>query len=221
MSVSSFRRTVVTAMAALLAGIFLTTGAAPAQAGPVSLHEATETGRLEGWVTDPGGLPLAGVTVTLEPGGYQQTSDASGRVDFTGIPAGQYQGSASAILNGNCPVASSLSLAIDQYGLVVRFTLYPVNGDVCPPPAEPDVPAATLGGIVWGEGEITVTLEPGGLQAVANEWGGFEFPGLAPGAYTMTATAAGADCGLTASVETVLNGQDQWFDLFLEPATCS
>lgn len=218
MAVVSVRRVLTTAFAVLLAGFVLMTGAAPALADP-----ASPTGSLEGWVKAPSGLPLEGVTVTLEPGGYQQASDASGRVLFTELPTGEYLLSASTTLNGNCPVSRSQLLYIDQYGVTFGIYLYPEDGEPCPPPADPEVPPATLGGIVWGEaaGEVTVTLQPGGLQTTTGEWGGFEFPGLAPGAYTLTATAAGGDCGLTANFETVLNGVDSWYDLFLEPSPCA
>ncbi|BEL12781.1 hypothetical protein Q0Z83_109720 [Actinoplanes sichuanensis] len=213
----SVRRLLATALAVLLAGFLLTTGAAPALADP-----AAPTGTFEGWVKDPGGLPLEGVTVTLEPGGYQQNSDASGRVLFTDLPVGEYLVSASTTLNGDCPVSRSQLLFVDQYGITFGLTLYTEDGEPCPPPAEPEVPAATLGGLVWGEAVagVTVTLQPGGLQATTNEWGGFEFPGLAAGTYTLTATAAGGDCGLTASLEAVLGGTDSWYDLFLEPTVC-
>jgi hypothetical protein len=217
MSFASVRRVLATAFAVLLAGLTLMTGAAPALADP-----AAQTGTLEGWVKDPGGLPLEGVAVTLEPGGYQQNSDASGRVLFTDLPVGEYLLSASTTLNGDCPVSRSQLLYIDQYGITFGIHLHTADGEPCPPPADPEVPTAMLGGVVWGEaaGEVTVTLQPGGLRATTNEWGGFEFPGLAPGAYTLTATAAGGDCGLTANFETVLNGVDSWYDLFLEPAPC-
>lgn len=180
----------------------------------------TQTVLFEGWVKDLDGMPVEGATVTLEPGGYQQTSDESGKVEFSGIPTGEYTATATAMLNGNCPVAASQPLLIGKHGATFQFILRPVSGEPCPP-IEVEVPPATLGGVVQGaEGAIAVTLEPGGLQTTANEFGWYEFPALEAGTYTVTATAAGADCDLTASGETVVNGYDQTLDLYLQPVTC-
>jgi len=180
----------------------------------------TQTVQFRGRVLLPSWLPAEGAIVTLEPGGYRQTSDESGMVEFSGVPAGEYTTTATATLNGNCPVAASQVLEIDGQGLDFEFYLRPVSGEPCPP-VEVEVPPATLGGVVQGaEGEITVTLEPGGLQTAANEFGWYEFSALQAGTYTVTATAAGADCGLMASGETVLNGYEQTLDLYLQPVTC-
>jgi hypothetical protein len=180
----------------------------------------TQTVQFRGRVLLPSWLPAEGATVTLEPGGYRQTSDESGEVEFRGIPAGEYTATATATLNGNCPVAAGQLLWISKYGTSFEFHLRPVNGEPCPPD-EVEVPPATLGGVVQGaEGEITVTLEPGGLRTTTNEFGWYEFPALQAGTYTVTAAADGGDCGVTASGEAVLNGYDQTLDLYLQPVAC-
>lgn len=180
----------------------------------------TQTVLFQGWVKDLDGIPVEGATVTLEPGGYQQTSDESGKVEFSGIPTGEYTTTATATLNGNCPVAASQLLLIGKHGVTFQFILRPVSGEPCPPD-EVEVPPATLGGVVQGaEGEITVTLEPGGLRTTTNEFGWYEFPALQAGTYTVTATADGGNCGVTASGEAVLNGYEQTLDLYLQPVAC-
>ncbi|GGN82384.1 hypothetical protein GCM10010112_59750 [Actinoplanes lobatus] len=217
MSIVFGRRALATVVASLLTGLSLIAGAAPAQASSTSFRT---------WVKDPGGRSLEGITVTLEPGGYQQVSGADGSAVFSGFPVGEYRVSATAVLNGDCPVAAGQTLLLDRYGLEFTLMMYTANGEECPPVVEEPLPA-TLGGLVmdhdgWqpADGGGIVTLQPGDLQTTISEFGWYEFPGLPAGDYTVTATTPGGACGFTATWNITMNGYDQTVDLYPQAATC-
>jgi len=61
-----------------------------AQFDDLDVKATEETGVILGVVVDASITPLAGVTVTVEPGGDQATSDGQGRFAFDGLEAGSY-----------------------------------------------------------------------------------------------------------------------------------
>jgi hypothetical protein len=168
-------------------------------------------------------LPVEGAVVTLQPGGYQATSDADGLYEFRGVPTGEY--TVQGTRGGDCPAASyNQPLLLDGNGLTFRITLYPLDPDSCLP-VEPEYPPATIAGFAGDysfqpiEGGATVTLEPLGLQTTTDEAGGFVFTDVKAGTYTLTATA-NTGCWNTPSGAVVLQGSEQTIDLWFEPATC-
>ncbi|WP_341946982.1 carboxypeptidase regulatory-like domain-containing protein [Microbacterium sp. LWH11-1.2] len=145
---------------------------------------------VSGQVTDAGGGPVAGVTVTID--GQTTTTDADGRYLFDSIPVGTH---------------TATITPPDGYTLVTSppaFTIPPGSED---PIENVDFQVAenpSLSGAVSSNGTgvagVTVTATgPGGtvLTTVTDGSGGYAFPRLPAGDYEVTITTPGGYVAVT------------------------
>ncbi len=173
---------------------------------------AVQPGRLLGFVREGdiyAGSAIAGATVTLQPVGLTATTDANGLYVFENVEPGDYTVTASAQGYASASAAKHVEPGVDNWASIALQ-----------PKTEP---TGVLKGVVR-EGNIhsganiggaTVVLDPGGATAKTGFNGFYIIEGLAPGTYTVTASAPGY---LPASVVVdVTSGQDTWGSLALQP----
>jgi hypothetical protein len=169
------------------------------------------TGTLTGVVTGPDGSPLGGVAVVVSAGDFTaQTATLT-----TGSP-GSYT-----VSDVPTPGAYTVTFSLDGYldetrqaGFLVPTTLSGVSVQMRPADA-------SVRGTVTGSGRTvaaaTVELTDGELTrrtaTAANPAGGFVFPDVPPGSYTLTVTAPGF--ARRVSLVTVAAGDDAVRDVNL------
>lgn len=174
--------------------VTITARAAGLVAGTTSLvvldNEAASILSLSGRVlASPGGLPVAGVTLTLRSGGVvldTAITSASGAYTFRGLPRGAYQITATKPGATFTPLARSVSLSASLGGQDLVATL-----------------RAQISGVVHRRGadggllalpNVTVTARSGGLSfsARTNSAGAFLFDRLPLGVYTVALAPLGS-----------------------------
>lgn len=137
---------------------------------------------ISGTVTDTdGGAGLAGVTITVAPGGASATTASDGTYAIADLEAGDYTVSASLADYTFDPASSPVTLGPDATGVDFAGTAaapdtFSISGTV----------TDTNGGA--GLAGVTLTLTPGGATATSGGDGSYSFSGLAAGDYTVTPT---------------------------------
>jgi outer membrane protein assembly factor BamB len=148
---------------------------------------------VSGTVTDSGVGGLAGVLLTLTPGGYNATTQANGAFVITGVPNGSY--TLTPMKNGYSfsPMFRNVTVSgADVTGQdFVASVSYSVSG------------AVTEQGV--GLGGVSLTLTPGGLNATTQTDGTYTLTGVANGSYTLTPAMIGYTFTPTNRTVTVTN----------------
>lgn len=209
------RRAWAIVSAALLTGLFLLTGAMPAQA-----HRG---GALpQPAITFPNGPEVTAggtLTVTFDAGGDRRVTGFrysldSPTLDQTGKAA--VRGGRATVsldvgaISGDRPL---FAVAVGGHGRTSALTQATISVTQTVP-----FSGTVLNGITWLPAPgATVTLEPGGLQATADSNGAFAFTGVPSGVYTATATVGGT-CPASSSQTLLIDGQGLYFEFYLFPA---
>lgn len=147
--------------------------------------------RFYGVVTTPNGMSeerVEGATITLQPGGYTDMTDANGEFSISNVPSGTYQVTIAAPgcngyqqdlqINTDKRVVFSLECAMEQ-----PAGQYTFSGKVTtePPSGPQDQPVAGA----------TVRINELNLQTTTDAQGLFNFGMVPMGNYTVTASAPG------------------------------
>ncbi|MEZ5338449.1 MAG: carboxypeptidase-like regulatory domain-containing protein [bacterium] len=126
--------------------------------------------------------PIEGVLLTLNPGGMTTSSDAQGAFSFPAVEVGAYTLIPSKTDYLFAPSSRNVNVSASDVNnqnftgsLDLKFS---VSGTVL------DVFDAPLGG-------VSLTLTPGGKQAISNSLGEFSIADVSPGSYTLTPTRSG------------------------------
>lgn len=167
---------------------------------------APSAGGIAGTVTDAtSGTALASATVSIA-GGASTTTDAAGRYAFGGLAAGSYNLTASAT---GYAASSPVSVSVASGATTTQsFGLSPLPGGIAGTVTDAGTGTAIAG--------ATVALA-GGASTTTDASGAYSFSGLAPGGYTVSASATGY-VGQSASV-TVAPAATATQGFGLSPAT--
>jgi hypothetical protein len=129
-------------------------------------------------VVTEGSQGLEGVTVTLTPGGAEAVTDATGTFVLSAVDPGDYT-----------LTPSLTDFTFDPLNRAVTVVNSDVSGQNFT--AVSTIPVFNVSGSVTdgasGIPNVTLTLEPGGLQQSTNFTGSYSFAGIEPGNYTLTA----------------------------------
>ncbi|UNM07284.1 MAG: carboxypeptidase regulatory-like domain-containing protein [Planctomycetales bacterium] len=135
------------------------------------------THAVSGTVQDAGMAPISGVLMTLNPGGMTTSTDAQGEYIFPAVEVGGYTLTPSKTsfsfnpTNRNVNVSTADVTGQDFTG--TEITSFSISGTVL------DELAAPLSG-------VTLTLIPGGKQAITNGSGFFQINDVSPGPYDLS-----------------------------------
>lgn len=138
------------------------------------------TGCISGKVTESVfGAPLAGAQVVLSPGAVSATTDGAGNFFFPRLAPGTYSLAVSRT-NYSSGSASGIGLSAAE-NEVRNFSLSPTTGCNI---------AGTVTDSLGGQGiqGVQITLSPGGLATTTAADGSYQFIGITPSAYTLTAS---------------------------------
>ncbi|MCB1216162.1 carboxypeptidase regulatory-like domain-containing protein [bacterium] len=140
------------------------------------------THAVSGKVQDASLAPIEGVLLTLNPGGMTTSSDALGAFSFPAVEVGAYTLIPSKTDYLFAPSSRNVNVStadlINQNFTGSLDLSYSVSGTVL------DVFDAPLGG-------VTLTLTPGGQQAISDSLGEFSIADVSPGSYTLTPARSG------------------------------
>jgi hypothetical protein len=156
----------------------------------VALISATANGTLTGTVTGPGGTPVAGATVTANPGGYTAITNASG-VYTIAVPPGSYTVTTTmlgyTVNTGAAPVPVAPGQTVPAVdAALTAATNGTITGQVTSPVDGQNVGIDMSAGLA----NVIVTAEPGGFATMTDSMGYYTLT-VPPGTYTVTATADG------------------------------
>jgi hypothetical protein len=138
-----------------------------------------QTGVITGFVRTTAGLPIAGVAVSIEPGGQWTVSLPDGSYTLSGVPAGVYKVKASK--KGFASRIENEVVVTAGQAVTLNFTLGP---------------AGTLAGYVRDQSglslsDVTISVVPGGYSTVTNVSGTYIMSDIPPGVYSVNASKAG------------------------------
>lgn len=161
------------------------------------------TTSLSGTVTDSvTNTPIAGATVTI--GSQSTTTSSAGSYSFSGISAGSYTIAVSA--NGYVSSTKKIQISAGQ-PQIVNFSLQPtgttVSGTITDATTNKPIPSAI---VKLGQSTVTTSAQ-----------GGYSFPNMSPGSYTISASAANY-VSQSKQIQ-VSAGQPQTVNFSLQPST--
>lgn len=161
------------------------------------------TGTISGNVTDSQfGAVLMGVTVSIPKSGVSAGTDAYGNYILPDLAPGSYRLTATS--NGFAPAEASADVQAGK-NTVVNFKLTAVNTGSVSGRVIDSISGHPVQGAV-------VTLIPGGVQAITDEFGSFTIKGLSPITYTAQASAEKSNIHKASGI-TIKPGRDM-FRLF-------
>ncbi len=146
-----------------------------------------------GRVSSPQAGSLAGVRVTLSPGGLNATTGSNGSYTISGVAAGTYSASLTN-LPATCTAPAAQSVTVAAAPVTgVDFTV------TCQAPQGTTTVSGSVTSSTGGVAGATVTLSPGVLSAVTGGTGAYTIGGVAPGTYSASVTNVPAACQIPAS----------------------
>ena len=175
-----------------------------------ALQPSVSPGSIVGQVTNSStAAAISGATVTLAPGGQTTQTNASGSYAFTNLSPGSYTVTASA--TGYQPGSKTTTVNSGATS-TVDLALTPL---VSPGSIVGHVTNSSTSAAISG---ATVTLT-GGQSTQTDATGYYAFNNLAPGSYTVTASATGYQPGIKTT--TVNSGGTSTVDFALQPSSVS